>query len=44
MVSGEVASVKAAIDAGSSLASDKGLLIRKVVIPRPAKQLIESLR
>lgn len=43
IVTGEVASVKAAVEAGSALASEKGLLVRNVVIPRPAKQLIESL-
>lgn len=43
IVTGEVAAVKAAIEEGSALASAKGLLIRKVVIPRPAKKLIESL-
>ncbi|SDI54572.1 BMC domain-containing protein, partial [Desulfosporosinus hippei] len=43
LLTGEVASVKAAVEEGSNLASEKGLLIRQVVIPRPAKQLIESL-
>jgi len=43
ILTGEVASVKAAVETGSALASAKGLLIRQVVIPRPAKQLIESL-
>lgn len=43
VLTGEVASVKAAVEEGSALASEKGLLIRQVVIPRPAKQLIESL-
>jgi Carbon dioxide concentrating mechanism/carboxysome shell protein len=43
IVTGEVASVKAAVEEGSALAIAKGLLIRKVVIPRPAKKLIESL-
>lgn len=43
VLTGEVASVKAAVEAGSALAGEKGLLLRKVVIPRPAKQLIESL-
>lgn len=43
LLTGEVASVKAAVEAGSALASEKGVLIRKIVIPRPAKQLIESL-
>lgn len=43
ILTGEVASVKAAVEAGSALASEKGLLLRQVVIPRPAKQLIDSL-
>ncbi|HBW34345.1 BMC domain-containing protein [Desulfosporosinus sp. BICA1-9] len=43
VLTGEVASVKAAVEEGSAIASEKGLLIRQVVIPRPAKQLIESL-
>lgn len=43
ILSGEVASVKAAVAEGSALAGEKGLLIRQVVIPRPAQQLIESL-
>lgn len=43
VLTGEVASVKAAVEEGSTLAGNKGLLIRQVVIPRPAKQLIESL-
>lgn len=43
ILTGEVASVKVAVETGSDLASAKGLLIRQVVIPRPAKQVIESL-
>lgn len=43
ILTGEVASVKAAVDVGSTVASEKGLLLRQVVIPRPAKQLIENL-
>ncbi len=43
ILTGEVAAVKAAVEVGSTLASEKGLLIKQVVIPRPAKQLIESL-
>ena len=43
IVTGEVASVKAAVEEGSALASAKGLLIRKIVIPRPAPKLIETL-
>ncbi len=43
VVTGEVAAVKAAVEAGSAVAAAKGLLLRKVVIPRPHPQLIESL-
>lgn len=43
IVTGEVAAVKSAVEAGSAVAAAKGLLVRKVVIPRPAQQLIESL-
>ena len=43
IVTGEVAAVKSAVEAGSAVAADKGLLVRKVVIPRPHQQLIESL-
>lgn len=43
IVTGEVAAVKAAVEVGSNVAAEKGLLVRKVVIPRPARQLVESL-
>jgi microcompartment protein CcmL/EutN len=38
-VSGEVAAVQAAIDAGRTEALGKGLLVRSVVIPRLASQM-----
>jgi microcompartment protein CcmL/EutN len=43
VVSGEVAAVKAAVLAGSAVASERGLLVHSVVIPRPNKQVIDSL-
>jgi len=43
LVTGEVASVKSAVEEGSQVAAEKGLLVRKVVIPRPHNQVIESL-
>lgn len=43
IVTGEVAAVKAAVEAGSAVPAEKGLLVRKVVIPRPHLQIIESL-
>ncbi len=43
LLTGEVADVNAATDAGSQIASDKGFLVSKVVIPRPSRQLIDQL-
>jgi microcompartment protein CcmL/EutN len=43
VLSGEVADITAAVDAGVALAGDKGLLVNRVVIPRPHKQLIDQL-
>ncbi len=43
VVTGEVAAVKAAVAAGSAIASDKGMLVYKTVIPRPHKQVIDTL-
>ncbi len=43
ILTGEVAAVIAATDAGAALASDKGFLVSKVVIPRPHRQLIDQL-
>lgn len=40
---GEVAAVQAAVEAGSAIAGEKGLLVQKVVIPRPHKQVLDSL-
>lgn len=43
VLTGEVAAVKAAVAAGSAVASEKGLLVHQVVIPRPNQQVIEGL-
>jgi len=43
VVTGEVAAVKAAVAAGSEVAAERGLLVQTVVIPRPHKQVIDSL-
>lgn len=40
---GEVAAVKDAVERGSAIPGEKGLLVSKVVIPRPHKQLIDTL-
>lgn len=42
ILTGEVAAVKAAVEAGSQLAADKGMLVYQVVIPRPSRQVIDS--
>jgi microcompartment protein CcmL/EutN len=42
-LTGKVSAVQAAIDAGSSLVSEKGLLVHKVVIPRPHENLLNEL-
>jgi len=43
VLTGEVADVNAATDAGSKIAGDKGFLVSRVVIPRPNQQLIDQL-
>ena len=43
VLTGDVADVNAAITAGAASASEKGLLVQQVVIPRPHKQVIASL-
>ncbi len=42
-ITGEVAAVQAAVDAGAQLITDKGLLVNKVVIPRPRKELLSEM-
>ena len=39
-LSGDVASVEAAVEAGAALISERGLLVNKVVIPAPSKELL----
>lgn len=43
ILTGEVADVEAATEAGAAIASDKGFLVSRVVIPRPHRQLIDQL-
>jgi len=43
VLTGDVGAVNAAIAAGAALAGEKGLLAQRVVIPRPHKQVINSL-
>jgi microcompartment protein CcmL/EutN len=42
-LTGEVAAVRAAVEAGAAPVIEKGLLVRKVVIPSPGKELFNSL-
>lgn len=43
LLTGEVASVKSAVEEGSQVAAQKGMLTQKVVIPRPHQQMLASL-
>lgn len=40
---GEVSDVEAAVDAGASDAEDAGMLVRRVIIPRPHRGMLEVL-
>jgi microcompartment protein CcmL/EutN len=40
MFTGDVASVQASVDAGAGLVQQKGLLVQKVVIPSPRKEIL----
>lgn len=42
-MTGDVAAVRAAVDAGAKHAIDKGFLVEKVIIPSPSKKLTKSL-
>ena len=42
-LTGSVSAVQAAVDAGAKMVSDKGLLVNKVVIPRPHENLINEM-
>src|SRR5690606_27679850 len=41
-MTGDVAAVQAAVDAGAAVIAAKGLLVNKVVIPRPRKELLQE--
>lgn len=43
VLTGEVAAVKDAVERGSAIPAEKGLLVSKIVIPRPHQQLINTL-
>ena len=42
-LTGNVSAVQAAVDAGAELVSEKGLLVHKVVIPRPHANLLNEM-
>jgi microcompartment protein CcmL/EutN len=42
-ITGDVAAVKAAVDAGAAMVAEKGLLVNKVVIPSPRKELLSEV-
>ncbi|QQS35014.1 MAG: BMC domain-containing protein [Ignavibacteriales bacterium] len=42
MFTGDVASVQTAVEAGAASISKKGLLVQKVVIPSPRKEILQS--
>jgi microcompartment protein CcmL/EutN len=43
IITGDVASVEASIEAGAASAIEKGLLVEKVIIPSPAKELLKAI-
>lgn len=42
-ITGDVAAVQSAVDSGSAVISEKGLLVNKVVIPQPRKELMSEM-
>lgn len=42
-LTGEVAAVTSAVDSGAKLIADKGLLVNKVVIPQPRRELLSEM-
>ncbi|MGA2624109.1 MAG: BMC domain-containing protein [Bacteroidota bacterium] len=42
-LTGEVAAVQSAVDAGAAIVAEKGLLVNKVVIPQPRKELLSEI-
>ncbi|MGB2869617.1 MAG: BMC domain-containing protein [Bacteroidota bacterium] len=42
-LTGDVAAVRAAVDSGAAVCSERGLLVNKVVIPNPRKELLKEL-
>ena len=42
-LTGNVAAVRSAVDAGAALVAEKGLLVNKVVIPQPRPELLNEM-
>ncbi|MBI5464009.1 MAG: BMC domain-containing protein [Ignavibacteriales bacterium] len=42
-LTGDVAAVESAVKAGSALCADRGLLVNRVVIPNPRKELVKEI-
>ena len=42
-ITGEVAAVTSAVESGAKLISDRGLLVNKVVIAHPRKELLSEM-
>jgi bacterial microcompartment shell protein len=42
-LTGDVAAVQSAVDSGAALIGEKGLLVNKVVIPQPRKELMSEM-
>ncbi|MFC2139980.1 BMC domain-containing protein [Bacteroidota bacterium] len=42
-ITGDVAAVTSAVDAGAQVIADRGLLVNKVVIPQPRKELLSEM-
>ncbi len=42
-ITGEVAAVQSAVDAGAKIISDRGLLVNKIVIPQPRPELLNEM-
>lgn len=42
-LTGEVAAVQSAVEAGAAVVAEKGLLVNKVVIPQPRKELLSEI-
>ena len=42
-LTGDVAAAQAAVDAGAAVVASKGLLVNKVVIPAPRRELLSEI-